>query len=141
MGWTNTHLHSFEVGNVIYGMASEDGLDEDEVDEATVTVLPVLQGVRHFRYVYDFGDDWRHDVAVESELRSRGTLKSAVCIDGENACPPEDCGGPHGYERLRRALANPQHEEHKDYLDWVGSAFDPGAFDLVAVNAELQRLR
>jgi Plasmid pRiA4b ORF-3-like protein len=68
-------------------------------------------------------------------------LKHGVCIDGANACPPEDVGGVGGYEQFLEALANPLHEEHDSYLVWVGYQFDPEAFDLGAVNAALQRVR
>ena len=64
----------------------------------------------------------------------------AVCIDGQNACPPEDCGGIGGYERFREVLADPTDEEHEHYTEWIGGTFDPERFDLVVVNAALQRV-
>ncbi len=51
-------------------------------------------------------------------------------IDGENACPPEDCGGPWGYAELAAALSDPAHPEHEEVLEWVGDEFDPKSFDL-----------
>lgn len=140
MGWTNSHLHSFSIADAIYGMHDEDSPDE-EVDEKTVTVVQALRGHRRFVYDYDFGDSWRHEVVIEDEIRSTDGLKFAVCVDGENACPPEDCGGASGYEALLEVLADPSHEEHRHYLSWTGGPFDPTAFDLVSVNAELQRVR
>ena len=71
----------------------------------------------------------------------RPVLKFAVCLDGANACPPEDCGGTGGYADLLEILANPAHEEHKKYRRWAGEDFNPEAFDLAAANAALQRLR
>ncbi len=50
-------------------------------------------------------------------------------LEGERACPPEDCGGTPGYEHLLGVLADPDHEEHRDMLEWVGDAFDPELFD------------
>ena len=143
MGWTNSHLHSFKVGDVSYGMNLEDDWDDelDEVDEKTVTVLQATRGHRRFRYVYDFGDNWRHDVVIEDEIHSPHGLKFAVCVEGQNACPPEDCGGTGGFAELLEVLADPSNEEHEHYLGWVGGIFDPTAFDLVSVNAELQRVR
>ena len=68
-------------------------------------------------------------------------MKFAVCVDGENACPPDDVGGVGGYADFLAAMADPDHEEHDDLLRWVGFVFDPTAFDLGSVNAELQRIR
>ena len=63
------------------------------------------------------------------------------CIGGEGACPPEDCGGPPGYEHLRKILANPDDEEHGEMVTWMGlehaCEFDPAAFDIEAVNRRL----
>ena len=140
MGWTNAHLHSFTVGDIDYGTPDEDS-SEDEVDEASVTVLEALGGQGRVQYIYDFGDDWRHEILIEEEGPIRDGLTFAVCVDGENACPPEDCGGPPGYEDLREALADPSHDEHEEFLGWVGGSFDPSAFDIVTVNADLRSLR
>lgn len=51
------------------------------------------------------------------------------CLAGARACPPEDCGGPHGYERLLATTAKPRTAEAKSLLKWLGGPFDPEAFD------------
>jgi len=63
------------------------------------------------------------------------------CTAGARACPPEDCGGTTGYYHLLVALSDPDHEEHDTILEWVGGKFDPNAFDVVAVDRALKRLR
>lgn len=90
-------------------------------------------------YEYDFGDGWIHDVVVKpiDEVEPGMTLPRVVA--GAGACPPEDVGGLGGYEALLEALADPNHESHQDYVEWIGS-FDPNAFDLAKVNAKLARL-
>ncbi len=141
MGWTNSHLHQFTIDGATYGMHFEDWPD-DELDEKDYTVSFALRGgVRRFSYEYDFGDSWSHEVVVEQTSFPQLSLKFGVCIDGQNACPPEDVGGVHGYGGFLEALADPTHEEHDDYLVWVGYKFDPTAFDLATANAALQRLR
>jgi len=141
MGWTNSHLHSFTIGDQLYGMNFDD-YPEEELDENEHTVFVALRGgVRRFGYEYDFGDSWEHEVTVEATIWSPLALKHGVCIDGENACPPEDVGGPHGYQQFLEALADPLHEEHDSYLVWVGYKFDAEQFDLAAANAALQRVR
>ncbi len=140
MGWSNAHLHAFTVGATRYGMHLDD-YPEGEVDEKTITVLQALRNEQPFLFEYDFGDSWEHDVVVEEVLRSSATLKHPVCLDGANACPPDDVGGTWGYGDFLVAIADPSHEEHGDVLEWFGGPFDPTEFDLGEVNAELQRLR
>ena len=67
-------------------------------------------------------------------------LAVAVCLDGAQACPPEDCGGPPGYEQLLETVANPNHPEHAEMKEWLGE-FDPAAFDLTATNRALARFK
>jgi pRiA4b ORF-3-like protein len=144
MGWTDSHLHAFAIGDDRYGMhLGDDFLDEDLelLDEADITVVRVLAGCEAFGYEYDFGDGWEHQVSVADQFSHRYGLKYAVCLDGANACPPEDCGGPGGYEDLLVALADPEHEEHDDLLEWFGGPIDPTAFDIAATNVALQRVR
>jgi hypothetical protein len=92
MGWTNSHPHCFRVGDLTYG-TQFDANPVDELDETAVEVLQVLKDQRRFVYEYDFGDSWEHDVVVEGHSSVHLGLKFAVCVDGQNACPPEDCGG------------------------------------------------
>lgn len=140
MGWTNSHLHAFLVGNKRYGMHFDEW-PGGEIDEKTVTVLQALRDERRFVFEYDFGDGWEHDVVIEQLTWSYFGLKFAVCVDGQNACPPEDVGGTSGYADFLEAIADPDHEEHEAYLEWVGGAFDPAEFDLGMANALCQRLR
>jgi Plasmid pRiA4b ORF-3-like protein len=140
MGWSNSHLHVFRVGEAEYGMEVDD-VPEDQIDEEAVTVLEVLRDKQGFTFDYDFGDGWEHDVDIEKVSGSPLALKYAVCLDGANACPPDDVGGIGGYAEFLEAIADPSHEEHASYLKWVGGSFDPTEFDLGEVNARLQRLR
>jgi len=140
MGWTDSHLHCFRIGDELYGMQFDD-YPEGEIDETSVTVIGALSGHRRFVYEYDFGDSWDHDVVVEATWTMPSGLKFAVCVDGQNACPPEDCGGVPGYALMLEALGDPSHEEHDDFLGWLGGPFDPEAFDLAVPNAALQRVR
>ena len=140
MGWEDYHLHYFEIDGKRYGMPDPEW-DNDDIDEETVMFSDLVGNRARFFYEYDFGDSWRHEVVVECMDPIPTILKFAVCIDGQRACPPEDCGGTHGYRDLVEAIGDPDHEEHADYVDWAGRAFDPGAFDLSITNAALQRVR
>jgi Plasmid pRiA4b ORF-3-like protein len=140
MGWSNSHLHAFTVGEKRYGMNYDEYPDE-EIDEKSVTVLQALRDERPFTFEYDFGDSWEHEVIIEEVTWSSVSLKYGVCLDGANACPPDDVGGTWGYCEFLRAISDPTHEEHKSYLEWIGGPFDPTQFDLGDVNAALQRIR
>lgn len=140
MGWTNSHLHEFEIAECRFGLPDPDWPD-DTVSEKRVTLAGALSGKKTFRYVYDFGDDWEHRIKVEKVLPPDDSLRYPICLDGANACPPEDVGGAPGYEDLRQALADPDHPERDDMLIWLGGEFDPAAFDLAKANQRLQRIK
>jgi hypothetical protein len=139
MGWAGGHLHCFTVGKARFGMVLDD-YPEDEIDESSVTVRQALRTVTKFGFEYDFGDGWDHIVKIEAELASPFGLKAAVCLGGENACPPDDCGGPYGYAEMLAVLGDAEHKEHASLVEWIGGPFDPTEFDLVGTNALLQKL-
>ncbi len=136
VGWTNSHLHEFVICGVRYGAPDPEFARElAHIDEKRVELKDALgPNARCFDYVYDFGDDWRHVVLVEDP---NAFVTEIRCIAGENACPPEDVGGPPGYAHFLDAVADRKHENHREMLDWVGGAFDVGKFDIAAVNRAL----
>jgi hypothetical protein len=136
MGWQDYHLHLFDVDGVLYGDVEE--IDDRPVgDEEKLTVGQAAAAASEFSYEYDFGDGWEHDIRVEQTVASVGTGTPHL-VGGARACPPEDCGGPWGYEHLLEALADPGHEEHEHLLSWVGGTFDAESFDLAETNANLE---
>ena len=140
MGWTDSHLHMFRIEDDVLYTSYDHDLLQGELDERMSTLEQALGDQNRFAYDYDYGDNWEHDVIIEEKTATRLALKYAVCVDGQNACPPEDCGGISGYERFQEVLADPTDEEHEHYTEWVGGSFDPEHFDLVVVNAALQRI-
>lgn len=131
MGWQDDHLFLFRVGDVVYG--DVDDFPGEVGDDETVTVGDAAAVGTAFGYEYDFGDGWEHVVEAGQRLPAVGT-GTPFCMAGARACPPEDCGGPPGYEHLLRVLADPRHPEHEELTEWVGGEFDPEAFDLAATN-------
>ena len=140
MGWQNYHLHEFRIDGVRYGVPDPDGFDVhmDPVDEAGVALTAVLGEAREFSYLYDFGDDWKHRVVLEGSHAADLPPQASACVAGECACPPEDVGGPPGYMSFLEALADPTHDMHRDYTDWIGGGFDAEVFDLAAANERVQ---
>lgn len=95
-----------------------------------------------FVCLYDFGDNWRHEVLIEAILAPAERLRHPVCVAGERHCPPEDCGGVPGYEEFLEAIRDPSHPQHNEMLAWIGGGrFDPEGFNLDAVNRVLRRIR
>jgi hypothetical protein len=143
MGWWDEHLHQFIVGRTYYGIPDPDYLDDMEMrDESRVKLSQIVSGEGFkFRYEYDFGDDWLHQVLVEKILPPEPGQTYPVCIKGRRACPPEDVGGIWSYADFLEAIHDPEHPEHEEYVEWIGDEFDPEAFDLAAVNEALKALR
>jgi len=138
MGWQNSHLHRFVINDQEYGEPDPDFDDPPIKNEVQYTLRQLMRRAgRRFRYTYDFGDGWEHDVLIEKTLSPAEDVEYPICIDGARACPPEDCGGVWGYQEFLEAIADPKHEEHESYLEWVGGEFDPEAFDLDEANGML----
>jgi len=91
-------------------------------------------------YKYDFGDGWYHTLLVEKILTPQKSLHHPLCLKGMRACPPEDVGGVWGYKNFLEAIHDPDHDEHDEYLTWIGGEFDPDAFDLTEVNNQLRSM-
>ncbi len=150
MGWSDYHLHEFTDNVRDRRNSPRYGVPEPEA----LFGLPEMQDERKFRlnqlltapkqkivYEYDFGDSWEHDVLLEKILPPDPDARYPRCIKGARACPPEDVGGVWGYQGFLEAMADPQHEEHEQYVEWIGDTFDPEAFDVDAVNRRLQLAR
>ena len=135
MGWHDSHLHAFDIAGREYG--DPDSVD-DVADEERLTLNGVLNsGVTRFTYTYDFGDNWEHTVLIERTRRPLEAGSYPACIAGKRNCPPEDCGGPWGYQDLLAVLADPAHPDHAERAEWVGEDFDPEEFAIEVANTRL----
>lgn len=145
-GWTNSHLHAFQLKNASYeavypGAWAEDAFGPGERhDEKKFRLGDLLHAPKDWLiYEYDFGDSWRHKIVVEKILPG-AAAKVVTCLAGARACPPEDCGSIPGYHNLVAAMADPKHPEREELLDWLGAPFDPDAFDLETIDSLLGRI-
>jgi hypothetical protein len=140
-GWSNSHLHQFIVAGEFYGESVPEADFElrsgrrFKVDQAAPEVGDT------FLYEYDFGDGWIHEIKVEAIDKPEAGASYPRCTKGKRRGPPEDVGGPWGYEEFLEAIADPEHEEHEEYLDWVGGSFDPEVCELEAINTALKCLK
>jgi hypothetical protein len=133
MGWTNSHLHHFKIGEQLYGDPDlmQENFEEMEYKHSTTTKISdiLLRTGKRFQYEYDFGDSWYHEVLFEGVVQADPKVKYPLCLEGARACPPEDCGGIWSYPDFVEAIENPDNERHEELLEWVGGSFDPEEFD------------
>ena len=142
MGWTNSHLHEFRIGNSRYGTCDPalDDFDEDVQDEDLITLEQAAPFVGvEFLYEYDFGDSWVHLVKVEAITEPESKAFKPACLAGERSCPPENVGGITGYAEFLEALADGDHPEYSSIIEWIGGEFDPEHYPIALVNEILSR--
>jgi hypothetical protein len=131
MGWQDAHLWLFDVDGVRYG----DIEDLDDLGDPRSVAVGAMPDGTVFRYDYDFGDGWEHDIRVENHR----IAEAPSCLDGARACPPEDCRGAPGYKHLLDVVADPGHPEYPELVDWLGVPLDAEAFDTAEVTARMRR--
>lgn len=145
MGWFDCHLHMFvKDGRRLSLPAKDKGWDDfgnTDLDERQFLVKDMLQKGKRGKllYIYDFGDNWQHEIILEAVVPIRSS--TVMLLTGTYACPPEDVGGVPGYENFLEAIRDPRHPEHEEMLEWIGGAFDPEEFDAKACETELAALK
>jgi hypothetical protein len=142
MGWEDCHLHEFRIDDERYGVPDpHEDFGEDCIHERKARISKVLEGPgARAEYTYDFGDTWEHAVVVEKILTPESGVVYPLCTAGKLHGPPEDCGGIGGFYDFLEAIRDPEHEQHKELLGWIGGNFDPESFSLDAVNQRLHQM-
>jgi len=142
-GWENSHEYEFSPSgwnsSPSIGSHFENYFgDGAEMDSNKVKLNDIFKTEKQtFTYIYDFGDEWVHHITLEKIVAEK--VKKASCIDGDGACPPEDCGGALDYMDFLEIVRDPKHPLHKDMLEMEGleegETWDKvHAFNLKAVN-------
>lgn len=146
MGWTNSHLHEFEIKGQRYGDPEllDDGFADCKCVDSTKTmlsdVLPKTRKRLALKYEYDFGDGWEHEILFEGCPTPAIGQKYPLCLEGERACPPEDVGGVEGYSEFLKSIQNRQHKKKRaETLEWVNGWFDPDEFDATTATKSMQK--
>lgn len=135
--WLDCHLFQFQVGARQFERGGSD-LGGEDASATKLSELGFTAGSTAL-YSYDMGDGWEHDllvVSAENDTQDDG-LSLAYVLDGARAAPPEDVGGPPGYDHLLTALRRRNGGDDEDLIDWAGPDFDPERFDRRAVNHAL----
>lgn len=141
MGWHSSHLYEFDLNEKRYGLPDREFPDPRVLDDRKFKLKRLLKVGDRLRYTYDFGDSWQHVIAVEAQAPDEGSGSWCMVMDGERACPPEDCGGVGTYQHILGVLRqDPDGEEARHFRQWVGPNFDPDIFDPRAASAATQRI-
>ena len=128
MGWNDSHLFEFQIGSKVYGEPHpDDEMYERRIYRAKGIRLQTLvaRGVERFLYVYDFGDNWSHDIVIEVVRDGDADIDYPTFVDGARRSPPDDVGSSDGFMDFLEAIIDPSHEEHRRMLEWYGGPFDP----------------
>ncbi len=140
MGWLDSHLHRFEMKNPASKKNQEIGIPGfDDREQNTVAgwqcLLADYFSLKNPKalYLYDFGDNWRHEIKLEGISKRANKQKYPCCLDGLRACPPEDCGGAKGYQDMLKILSNPKSKKYEETMEWLGKKYDPNFFDFKKV--------
>lgn len=160
MGWKFAHLFQFcdkkyeattiasipvEEDDFPYfgGRAKESKADQVKLKED----FELLYGRKPFWYWYDFGDDWWHRITFQKPTKKELELFAGipVCVGAFGACPPEDVGGPWGYQGFLDTIQNKKHPEYAEMREWMGMSrsekYDAEFVDLESINNFLSEFR
>jgi hypothetical protein len=140
MGWADYHLHHFQLGASMYGVPSPDDSEMNDGRKVKLSTL-LVDNERVFQYLYDYGDCWCCIVVLEAIVPMVTGVVYPRVVEGGRRGPPEDVGGPWGYDEFLEAIAHPKHARHTELLEWCGGDFDPKEFDVDAINGRLFALR
>lgn len=153
MGWENAHMYKFTVGktNLVDSrgedMGSDWGLDIGQPRDIKATKRKLSDLIekkgQKFSYMYDMGDSWEHILTVKKIFEVEDDNNDfPVVLEGERACPPEDCGGIWGYEEILELLKNPEHPDYEERIEeWLGEDFDPEYFNIDESNKKFRKTK
>lgn len=138
-GWTNTHLFIFKLGEMNFVHYPDWEADAYRYQSAELAILEdlipdQLSEGSTFSYVYDLGDNWEHEIYVESVSLAPMRFSGASCVEGARAAPPENVGSIPGYFNLLKTLQTPGSSDYRELMNWMGYTYDPEYFDRETVN-------
>jgi hypothetical protein len=138
--WFDYQTHEFTFGDLRFGnpLKREALIVEDDRD---VTLADLgLELHTPFGYAYHFDDGWNVEISVEKILAVKKGTRYPVCVAGERAGPPEDCGGPDAYQDMLASLKEPDTELGREWREWLGAEFDTEGCDLEKIGRALRKL-
>ncbi len=141
MGWQDMHLHGFEIRKIRVPFAG----DGAAIDERSISIAQLFAAkIKTFTYTYDFGDSWKHTIAIEKTLPAEAYACYPRCLDGKGACPFEDIGGIDRWSRLLKLMDDTDEETFPEpdldqALSRYGCDLVPPTFSIEETNVRLER--
>ncbi len=136
-GWENRQLYEFHYEGYYLSLPFfQDKFAHHEViSSREICLQDCIAGVgERLEYIYDFKDYWQHELIVEKVLRKKKGLDCPLCVDGEYNRPPENCGGPRAYRKIKRIMADTAHPEYEQMRNRIGYDLNPDFFDKKLIN-------
>ena len=144
-GWFDQHLHEFTVPDDTYGPEEdtplyarpikirivdgddpevEDDLESDEYEvryDDRTNLREIFSDNKRCLYTYDFGDDWVHEILLE-KVNADSHDRFPVLLESNGERPPEDVGGPGGFEEYMRVVSDPGSPDYESVVEWAKMA-------------------
>jgi hypothetical protein len=139
IGWQNCHPFEFQAGGNTWGLVDRESSD-NPLPAESVTLADIAQLGSTFRYSYVFGEDWQHQVTIESVADAMPGETYPQLLEAKGRCPPADIGGPAGYDAYLQALRDPEHWHHEAMVEWDDPNFDPEDPGTAALQSNLANL-
>ena len=141
MGWLDYHLWEFRIAGTTYGLPIDEdwGTAPRKIAERARLRDVITPGRTNIDYIYDFGDQWEHQLTV-SDVRAGDPAEAYPrFIAGARDGPPEDCGGIPGFYDMLNARADASHPDHAEISEWL-DGYDPAEFDVFPIQIALGRI-
>jgi hypothetical protein len=138
--WFDYQTHAFALDDLRFGnpVKRDDLIVEDDRD-VTLADLNLAHRDR-MAYDYQIGEGWHVDIRVEKSAAPGKGVHYPICVAGERAGPPEDCGGIEAFHDMLACLKEPESDLGREWLGWLGPDYDPAVCDLDKVNQALRKL-
>lgn len=106
---------------------------------ARIKIDSYLEEHGHLLYNYDFGDNWNIRVELEDTVEDY-YFGYPTLLDGEGMAPPEDVGGPPGFDEFVSVYNDPTHPDYLTTYAWAESqSYMP--LDITEVNECLKYVK
>ena len=138
--WFDYQTHAFHVDDLRFGnpLKREELTIEDDRD---VTLADLdLEHHERFTYGYHFGEGWQVEIHVEGHAPAKKGVHYPICIAGERAGPPEDCGGLEAFHDMLACIKEPDTDLGREWLEWLGPEYHAEVCDLEKINKALKKL-
>ena len=133
MPWANRHLHVFKHGNEEWtefvDIIRQDAMDPSLINSTlgwSITQFLKYIKVKKFTYLYDFGDNWEHEISigklVEPEFDEETEIYPKL-IKAKGNVPIEDSGGITAHNETAKIMRNPKHKDYDHLHKWYSEFF------------------